>query len=320
MQSPEPPPSPSETVHDVLIIGGGPAGLSAAVYTSRGKLDTVVLDKNPATGALGYAPLIENYPGVPHRMSGLAMLEQFRIQAQSFGARIVRTRVIAADLARTPREVLTSDELFRAHCVIIATGNMGRKATIAGEEDYLGRGVSYCASCDAPFFLNQPVAVLGRLSDAIDEIESLSRFASTIHLFAPSDKEPVEMPSFGEFSGKIDYRPGWRVAAIRGDSRKVTGIDGTDASGKAFSLDLEGVFVFLHGNRPVVDFLMGQVGLSEQGCISKKHDMSTTIEGVFAAGDVTCKDVRQIAVASGEGCVAGISAEKFINALRRRVS
>ncbi|NTU42443.1 MAG: FAD-dependent oxidoreductase [Nitrospirales bacterium] len=304
-------------LYDIVIIGGGPAGLSAAQYASRAKLKVVVLDKSPTAGALAFASLIENYPGMERPVSGKELLDIFRRQAVEFGAEYVETQVIGVALEGESKQVFTMDRSYEGKAVIIATGSMGRKATIAGEAELLGRGVSYCAVCDAAFFRGKTVSVLGDSEEAAKEAAYLSRFAETVYLISPSKKlkVPDDHPSFHIPNLKII--PGHSVIAIEGGDL-VERVRMRDAEGGESSLDLSGVFVYLHGSKPVIDFLQGSVEISEDDCVVSNKMMETNIPGVFTAGDVTCTEVRQVIVAAAHGCLAALSAEKFIFHRKRR--
>ena len=169
----------TDTMYDVVIIGGGPAGLSAAQYAARGRLNTLVLDKSKTAGALAFTSKIENYPGLPEPLPGNELLDIFREQAVGFGAEYVETQVIGAKLDAEIKEVYTMDKTYQAKTLIIATGSMGRKPSITGEKEFLGRGVSYCAICDAAFYKGKTVCVIGDSEEAVKEAGVLTRFAET---------------------------------------------------------------------------------------------------------------------------------------------
>ena len=300
----------ADALYDVIVIGGGPGGLSAALYASRAKLKTLVLDKSKTAGSLAYASLIENYPGLEKPMTGGELLDVFRKQAESFGAAYKEEQVIGASLSGEVKEVFTMEASYQGKTVIIATGSMGRKATIRGEEEFLGRGVSYCAICDAAFFKGKTVCVLGDSEEAAKEAGVLARFAETVYLISPSQKLKVEE----------DY-PALQISNIKLLlGRVVTAIEGGDAveririkaSGVENELALDGVFVYLMGNKPIIDFLQGAVEVSEEGCVMTNRFMETNIPGVFSAGDVTCTEARQVIIAASHGCLAALSAEKHI--------
>src|SRR5208282_3865518 len=206
----------TDTLYDVIIIGGGPAGLSAAQYTSRAKMKTVVLDKSATAGALAYASLIENYPGLSSAMSGKDLLDLFRKQALAFGAEYVEAQVIGVYLGGEVKEVFTMDKTYHGKTVIIATGSMGRKASIPGEANFLGKGVSYCAICDAAFYRGKDVCVIGDSEEAVKEAGLLTRFAKTVYLIAQSQKLRVAGNDPDLAIPNLKVMTGQRVTAIEG--------------------------------------------------------------------------------------------------------
>ncbi len=300
----------ADSLYDVIIIGGGPGGLSAALYTSRAKLKTLVLDKSKTAGSLAFATLIENYPSLEKSMTGGELLDVFRNQAVSFGAEYKEAQVIGVSLSAEVKEVFTMEASYQSKTVIIATGSMGRKATIKGEEEFLGRGVSYCAICDAAFFKGKTVCVLGDSEEAAKEAGVLSRFAETVYLISPSSKLKVEEDYPSLQLPNVKLLLGKSVTSIEG-SDLVERIRMKDSSGEG-ELVLDGVFVYLRGSKPIVDFLQGAVEVSEEGCIITNRTMETNVPGVFSAGDVTCTEARQVVIAAAHGCLAALSAEKFI--------
>lgn len=301
----------AENIYDVIIIGGGPGGLSAAQYASRAKLRTIILDKSATAGALAYTGHIENYPGLLSPMSGKELLDIFRLQAINFGAEYIETQVVGVKLDSDVKEVFTMDKSYRGKAVIIATGSMGRKPTIKGEADFLGRGVSYCAVCDAAFFKGKNVCVIGNSEEAVKEAGYLTRFAETVYLISPTPKLKVEShPSLA--AGNLRVILESSVIAIEGnDSVEKIRIVGPDKQEK--EIPLSGVFVYIHGSKPIVDFLYGSVELTETECIDTNRMMETPIAGVFAAGDVICTEVRQVVTAAANGCLAALSAEKYLH-------
>ncbi len=307
----------SDTLYDVIIIGGGPAGLSAAQYTSRAKMKTVILDKSATTGALAYASLIENYPGLSSPMSGKDLLELFRKQALAFGAEYVEALVIGVYLGAEVKEVFTMDRTYHGKTVIIATGSMGRKASIPGEADFLGKGVSYCAICDAAFYRGKDVCVIGDSEEAVKESGLLTRFAKTVYLIAQSQKPRVEADNPDLEIPNLKVMTGLTVTAIEG-GESVERILLRDVNGRESELELSGVFVYLHGSKPVIDFLQGAIEVSEDECIITNTMKETVVPGVFSAGDVTCTEVRQVIVAAAQGCLAALSAEKYVFKRKRR--
>jgi len=319
-------------LYDVIIIGGGPAGLSAAQYAARAKLKTIVLDKSSTAGALAYAHRIENYPGLSEPLTGKELLDIFRKQAVDFGAEYAKVQVIGVNLTGNVKEVFTMDKNYSGKTVIIATGSMGRKPTIKGEAEFLGKGVSYCAICDAAFYKGKTVCVIGDSEEAVKEAGLLTKFAETVYLISPSSRRVSESrvatdesttrlkveddyPALSEPNLKILL--GQSVTAIEGNE-VVERIKMSDADKKETSLEVSGVFVCLHGNKPIVDFLGGNVEVSDEECLITNRMMETSIPGVFAAGDMTCTEVRQVVVSAANGCVAALSAERYITHRSRR--
>ncbi len=306
-----------DTVYDVIVVGGGPAGLSAAQYAARSNLRTVVVDKSPTAGALAFTSRIENYPGLSEPVTGRELLDVFRRQAVTFGAEYVEKLVVGVKLDGEVKEVYTMDEVYRGKAVIIATGSMGRKPTIKGEAEFLGRGVSYCAICDAAFYRGKTVCVIGDSEEAVKEAALLTRFADTVYLVSPSKRLKVD-----------DHHPALEIRNLRVlTEHSVLSIEGNEvverirmlnSEQKESELALSGVFVYLHGSKAIVDFLAGAAELSEEECLVANKMMETSIPGVFGAGDVTCAEVRQVVIAASNGCIAALSAEKYIHHRKRR--
>ncbi len=307
----------SNTLYDVIIIGGGPAGLSAAQYASRAKLKTIVLDKSASAGALAFASLIENYPGLQKPLTGKELLDIFRRQAVDFGAEYVEAQVIGVSLEGETKEVFTLTQTYQGKAVIIATGSMGRKPTINGESKFLGMGVSYCAICDAAFFKGKTVCVLGDSEEALKEAELLTRFAEVVYLISPSKSLKVSDDHPALETGNLKVMLGLSATSIEGNEF-VERIRLKDISGSETVLELSGVFVYLHGSKPVIDFLQGSVELSEDECVISNKMMETNIPGVLSAGDVSCTEVRQVVIAAAHGCIAALSAEKYIFGRKKR--
>jgi len=252
-------------LYDVLIIGGGPAGLAAAQYASRSKLKTLVIDKSKTAGALAYTGHIENYPGVPGPVSGKELLDLFRGQAITFGAEYIEAQVVGVNLTGEIKEVFTMEGRYKGKSLIIATGSMGRKASIKGEAEFLGKGVSYCAVCDAAFFKGRTVCVIGNSEEAIKEAGYLTRFADTVHLISPTPTLKAEDHPALE-AQNLTVLLGHMVTSIEGGDT-VEKIKLIDAEKKEYEMSMAGVFVYIHGSKPCVDFLYGAVPLTENECL-----------------------------------------------------
>ncbi len=299
--------------YDVIVIGGGPAGATAALYTARAGLQTLVLDKGLTAGALGITSRIENYPGVNGGTSGAELLERMRAQACSFGAIIVTDKVIGADLSGEEKTVFSNNGAYSARAVVIASGAMGRGTLVKGEAEMLGKGVSYCATCDAAFFKEQEVAVAGSSDEAIEEALYLTRFASRVHFLCPG----AELKAPAVLVDELENHP--RITLYRdAHLREIIGREQVEAlrfdqkDNPSQTIAIKGVFVYLQGGRPITDFLQGQLEVNDGGCLAVDHEYRTTVPNVFAVGDVLCKHVKQVVVAAGEGATAGMAVEKAL--------
>ncbi|UCD35080.1 MAG: FAD-dependent oxidoreductase [Nitrospiraceae bacterium] len=306
-----------EILYDVIIIGGGPAGLSAAQYAARANLQTVVLDKSPSASALSYTGRIENYPGLLEPLPGKELLDRFRDQAIKFGAEYVETQVVGVNFDADIKEVLATERVYKGKTVIIATGSMGRKPDIPGEEKFLGKGVSYCATCDAAFFKGETVCIAGESDEAVKEVDVLTGFAKTVYVIAPSEKLNASAGSPPLNHPSVKLLAGYRIVNIQGNEIVASITIRNTETGEERGLDMAGVFLYLHGSRPVVNFLDAALPLSETSCVVTHRTMETSVPGVYAAGDVACGEVRQVVIASAYGCIAALSAEKFIRQRKR---
>lgn len=301
--------------YDVIIIGGGPGGASAAIYAARADLRTLVIDKGLTAGALGLTVKISNYPGVPGPVTGAELVETMRQQAESFGAQFITDKVVGVDLSSEPKMVIAGTNTFYARAIILATGSMGRTGAIPGEEEFLGRGVSYCATCDGAFFREQPVAVVGNNDEALEEALFLTKFAEKVHLISPTPELKARVHIAAEVAEhpKIDIRLGARLKEIVGNGA-VAGIRVQPRKGAEETLPVKGAFVYLQGGKPITDFLMGQIETSKEGCLVVDSEMQTPIPGVFAIGDLLCSHIKQAVIAAADGVIAAIAADKYLNA------
>lgn len=300
-------------VYDVVIVGGGPAGGSAAIYTARADLSTLVIDKGLTAGALGMASKIANFPGLPDPVEGAGLVRRIRDQARSFGATFIDEKVLRVDLKGDPKQIWTGTGGHKGRAVIIATGAMGRIRRFPGEDRLLGRGVSYCATCDGAFFRDQRVAVAGSSDEAVDEALTLTRFASEVHVLSPLPEfnAPEELVQELRGHDKVRVHPSTRIVEIVGENQ-VAAV-AIAQQGEEKTLDVDGVFLYLQGNLPVTDFLNGDVSIDEGGCVVVDETFQTNLDGVFAVGDVLCKHVKQAVIAAGEGVEAAIAVDRYLH-------
>lgn len=298
-------------VYDVIVIGGGPAGATAALYAARAGLKTLVVDKGLTAGAAGMAGQIVNFPG-RGPLSGADLVRRIREQAASFGAQFVTDRVLRVDLRSDPRSVWTGGGVYAGRVLIIATGAMGRKHRVPGEERLVGRGVSYCATCDAAFFRDQEVAVVGNTDEAAEEALALTRFAARVHFLSPTRDlraDPALAHELGE-NPKVTLYLAAHLKEIVGQER-VEGVR-FRREGQEYVLPVAGVFIYLQGNVPITDFLEGQLPIGEGGCLLVDENFQTAAPGVFAVGDVLCRHLKQAVVAAAEGAIAAMAADRYL--------
>jgi len=298
---------------DVLIIGGGPGGATAAIYAARAALKTIVLDKSLSAGALGMTGVVDNFPGIPHS-TGPAIVETMRKQAESFGAEFRKETVVGVDFSDDVKKLFTNEDEYAAKAVILASGGMARGKTVPGEDELVGRGVSYCATCDAAFFKEKKVAVIGNNEQAAEEALFLTRFASEVFLFHSTKTLGVSEEIAKELrdNGKIKLFPSRSLVSFVGDSKlEAVHVKGSDGE-KPY--DVNGAFIFLQGNKPSIEFLGGTIDTNTEGCIVvEPATMMTNMSGVYAIGDLLCNEVKQAVLACAEGCTAAVQADKFIH-------
>ena len=305
-----------ETIEsDVVIVGGGPAGCTCALYTSRANFKTVILDKNPAVGALAITHQIANYPGVSSEMSGEALLTLMRDQAIEYGTDYRRAQVFGVDLTGDWKTVYTPEGTFKARVLVLASGAMGRPASFKGEADFLGKGVSYCATCDGAFYKGREVAVVGVNKEAIEEANVLTKFASQVHWITTNDPREDDLEAQDLINQQnVKHWSRTRLLQIEGEEAGVTGIQlKTRSDESPQKLNVEGVFVYMSGSKPITDFLADQIAVKEDGGILVDDFMSTTSEGVWAIGDIRNTPFKQAVVAASDGCIAAMAIDRFLN-------
>jgi thioredoxin reductase (NADPH) len=299
--------------YDVIIIGGGPAGASAAIYTARANLRTLVIDKGVTAGALGVTSEISNYPGVVGPVSGAELVEIMRGQAESFGAKFLVDKVVGVDLDSDPKMVMAGTGAFHTRALILATGSMGRTTTIPGEEEFLGRGVSYCATCDGAFFKNRTVAVVGNNDEAVEEALFLTKFAGRVHLIVPTPALNARPPlaEAATHNPVIEMRLGTRLREVVGNG-KLQGLRIRPRQGDEEMLPVDGAFIYLQGAKPITDYLGDRLETTPEGCLAVDREMATSMPGVYAVGDLLCTHVKQAVIAAADGVIAAMAADKFL--------
>lgn len=302
------------TLYDVLIVGGGPAGATAGTYAARADLKVGIMDKGLTTGALGTTSKIANYPGIDGEIGGAELLKIMRKQAIEFGAEFINDKALGSDLSGDTKMVFGNFGVYSARSIIIATGSMGRTNLIKGETDLLGRGVSYCAVCDAAFFKGKDVAVIGKSDEALEEALYLTRFVKTLHFFSPTEQVNVPAEALAELTEKenVVMHPGFVVREICGEEKVECLQVSARGSKETEALPVAGVFVYLQGAKPITDFVVGQLEINDEGCLQVDRENQTAIPGVYAVGDVLCSHVKQAVIAASDGAIAAISAEKWL--------
>ena len=312
------------TTRDVIIIGSGPAGYTAAVYAARASLAPLVFEGSvTAGGALMTTTEVENFPGFRDGIMGPQLMDEMRAQAVRFGAEIVSDDVTAVDLTGEVKVVTDgSGNEHRARAVILATGSGYRKLGIAGEDQLSGHGVSWCATCDGFFFRDQHIAVVGGGDSALEEATFLSRFASKVTIIHRRDElrasKIMQERAFAD--PKIDFAWNSAVEAIHGEDR-LTGLTLVDTrTGEQRELEVTGLFIAI-GHDPRSELLHGQVDLDENGYVLVDQPSTrTNLAGVFASGDLVDHSYRQAVTAAGTGCAAALDAERFLAALDHEAS
>ncbi len=311
------------TVHDVVMIGAGPAALTAAIYTTREDIETMLLERGVVGGLAAVTDWIDNYPGFPKGIAGLEFAEELRQQAERFGANIELGEVTKIADEGTYKKLETTSGDIYAKAVLIATGSDYKKLAIPGEQEYYAHGVHYCATCDGAFYRDKRLVVVGGGNSAVQEAMFLTRFASHIDLLVRGDamraSEILQHEITEKHKDKITIHFNTTTDEIIGKDNKVTSVTGTDkTSGKKVTFETDGVFVFV-GLKPNTEFLQSSpIDLDEIGFVRTNHHLETTMAGVFAAGDVRSGATMQIATATGEGATAALRIREYLEAHSRK--
>lgn len=304
-------------MYDVIIIGGGPSGMTAAIYASRARLKTLLIEKAGCGGQIAITDHLENYPGFEQGINGFELAVKMETQAKAFGTEIVYGEVSSMQLAdKTKKIVLSNNKEYETKTVIIASGANFRKLGCPGEQEFIGKGVSYCATCDGPFFRNKEIAVIGGGDSALQEALYLTKFASKVNLIHRrnefraakilQEKVLAESKINVIYDTVVEEISGNPIGSV--ENVKLKNVK----TGEISQLAVNGVFVFV-GWLPNTAFLKDSgIKLNDAGYIVTDDNMKTSLEGVFACGDVREKILRQVVTACGDGAVAAISAQNLL--------
>ncbi|HSX44811.1 MAG TPA: FAD-dependent oxidoreductase [Candidatus Saccharimonadales bacterium] len=311
-----------DKIYDVVMVGAGPASLSAAIYTTREDIETVLYEKGVIGGLAAITDLVDNYPGFPNGVAGLELADSLQKQAERFGAEIRLGEVMKITDEGDYKEVETTDGPIKAKAVLIATGSDYKKLGVPGEMEYYARGVHYCATCDGAFYRDKRLVIVGGGNSAAQETLFLTKFASHIDLLVRGPKmraSDILQQDLAKHADKVTIHLNTTTDEIVGDPNKegskVNKVVGTDATtGKKVEFETDGVFVFI-GLMPNTQFLKGSpIELDQVGMIKTNELLETSMSGVFAAGDVRSGATMQIASAAGEGATAAMMIRKYLEA------
>ncbi|RRD46114.1 thioredoxin-disulfide reductase [Tessaracoccus sp. OH4464_COT-324] len=307
------------TVREIIIIGSGPAGYTAAIYAARANLKPLVFEGAlDSGGALMNTTDVENFPGFPEGIMGPDLMQNMRAQAERFGAELITDDVSAVDLTGEVKVVRDSEGTeYRAHSVVLAMGSGYRRLGLAGEDRLSGRGVSWCATCDGAFFRDKHIAVVGGGDSAVEEATFLTRFASKVTLIHRRDELRASkiMVARAQADPKIEFAWNSRVTAINGENAVESVTLEDTVTGETRQLELSGVFIAI-GHDPRSNLVADQVTVDPAGyVVVEPHSTETNLPGVFACGDLVDNRYRQAITAAGSGCKAALDAEKYIAAL-----
>ena len=302
-------------IYDVVIIGGGPAGLTAGLYTARARRKSLLIEKGLPGGLVTTTEWVENYPGFEEGIMGVELAQKMEKQAMRFGLEIIQGSVVDISVPNSLKKTILEDSRqYEAKSIILATGAHPRLLKIKGENEFRGKGVSYCATCDGAFYKDRRIAVVGGGDSAVQEAIFLTKFAEIVYVIHRRDELRAEkiLQERAFSNPKIKFVWNSIAEKIDGDDAGVNVIHITNVkNGDKYALDVQGVFIYI-GYNPNTEFLKGLVSLNKESYIITDENMSSSVPGIFAAGDVRSKQLKQIATAVGDGATAAMAAEKYV--------
>lgn len=303
-------------MYDIIIVGSGPAGLTAAIYSTRANLKTLIIGGLEWGGQLMLTSDVENYPGFPNGIKGPELMELMRKQAERFGAEFVQEDLTAADFSKRPFKVLVGQKSYEGKAVIIATGADSKKLGVPGEKELSGRGVSYCATCDGAFFKEKDLIVVGGGDTAMEDASFLTHFAKSVTIVHRRSELRASkiMQERAKSNPKIKFVFDTEVKEIKGDQKISSVILFNNKENKTFEQQIEGIFVAI-GHVPNSSVFTG-IDTDKEGYIEVRDHYLTNVEGVFVAGDVHDRHYRQAVTAAGYGCAASLEAERWLSGQR----
>ena len=305
-----------EQVYDLLVLGGGPAGLAAGMYGARARMKTGIIEKGRPGGQAATTEDLENYPGFGRGTTGPGLTQAMADHATSFGAEFIKDTIVALDLKSSPKKVIGKKGEYLGKAIIYALGAEPRMLKAPGEGKLRGKGVSYCATCDADLFEELDVAVVGSGDAAIEEAEYLSKFADKVSVIVIHEEGKVDANQVSFERARQNPKLKWIwnsiVKSINGEELVESLTLKNIKTGEESDYPINGVFIFI-GTVPLTEVLAGQVELNQQGYIVTDEKMAASVEGVFAAGDVRAKYLRQVVTAASDGAIAAVAAEKYVH-------
>lgn len=308
----------TNSLYDVAIIGSGPSGLTAAIYTTRGALKTVILGGYSWGGQLMLTTEVDNFPGFPEGVMGPELMERMKKQAERFGADFIQKNVVSVDFSKKPFSLKTSDEEILANSVIVATGAETKWLGVPGEKELIGKGISSCAPCDAPFFKEKEVLVVGGGDSAMEEALVLTKFASKVTII----HRRSEFKASKAMQDKVFANPKitvvWdsEIVKVKGNLKFESAVVKNNKTGEAVEIKADGVFVAI-GHNPSSEIFRGILDTDEKGYVVPSVGAKTNIDGVFVSGDIHDHHYKQAITAAGFGCMAGMEAVNYISGLTK---